>query len=52
MTTWVVETYIDGSVEWWSNDLGWVEDRTLATEFTDAERLEFNLPLDGAWAAC
>lgn len=47
---WAIESYEDGEVLWWNNTEGWVTDlHEGATLFTDNERYNFTLPLDGTW---
>ena len=38
-----------GEPLWWNNQIGWV-DKSLADEFDDTDKLEFNLPIGGRWA--
>jgi len=38
-----------GEPLWWNNQIGWV-DKSLADEFDDTDKREFNLPIGGRWA--
>lgn len=46
---WVIETYEDGSVDWWQHEQGWVDDLQAATIFTDEEHGNYHLPFNGTW---
>lgn len=44
---WVIR-YINGT-DYWSNLLGWVTSRKDADEFSDADKMWVQLPIDGEW---
>ena len=44
---WIIK-YINGT-DYWSNLLGWVTSRKDADEFSDADRMWAQLPIDGEW---
>ena len=44
---WVIK-HINGT-DYWSNLLGWVTSRKDADEFSDADRMWVQLPIDGEW---
>ena len=46
--------YIESDDGFWSNDLGWCDDRELASLFTKSETLELTLPIGSnvRWVLC
>ena len=45
--TWVIKHIND--TDYWSNLMGWVTSRKDADEFSDADRMWAQLPIDGEW---
>ena len=45
----MIVSYDDGTVLYWSNEQGWCEDRAQGDVFTEEERYTVSLPLDGDW---
>ena len=47
-TTYIIQAQSDNDLLW-SNEFGWIDDLSQADRFSEEERWNLNLPIEGQW---